>query len=202
MDEQDKQDKQTAEPETTAEPAPESRTQLFKRWGGLVVCTLILIGCALLAGKALQKIVTIPTVYEQTVTIDIHDLYGAWRYTGIAHQWAGATQTLEAAESAMEGTVFAFTEKEFLAVGGQNWSVEQPQYILHALGKPTGVFDDVKAWLGDDVLGYYAVLSAGGTVKPYRIYFSLDQYWIAEYTDNTADGSVVLYDLYQIEKTE
>ena len=48
MDEQDKQDKQPAEPETTTEPALETRAQLLRRWGGLVVCTLILIGCALL----------------------------------------------------------------------------------------------------------------------------------------------------------
>lgn len=202
MDEQDKQTTTTEAEEAAGLEQPESRKQLLRRWGGLIACTLILIGCAVLAGKALQKLVTVSTVYEQTVTIDINDLYGAWRYAGVAHQWAGSSQTQEAAETAMEGTVFAITEKEFLAVGGVNWSVERPQYILHALGEPTGVFDDVKAWLGDDVLGYYSVLSAGGTVKPYRIYFSLDQYWIAEYTDNTADGSVILYDLYLIEKTE
>ena len=92
---------------------------------------------------------------------------------------------------------------ELLASGGVEWAVEHPQYALHALDGTPGAFDDVKQWLGEDVLGYYAILSSGGTVQPYRIYFSRDgRYWITSFTDNTADGSVILYDIYAMEKAE
>lgn len=185
-----------------AEEQPVQGVDLFRRWAGLILGTLVLITCGLLAGKAMERIVTVRTAYDEVITMELADLYGEWRFAALAHQWAGAAQTGDAAASEMEGTVFGITEKSFLVSGGQNWSVENPRYILHPLEEPTGAFDDVRAYLGDEVLGYYAVLSEGGTVQPYRIYFSRDTYWVTSFRDNTADGSVILYDIYRIERAE
>lgn len=184
------------------ETPQEQRKDILRRWAGLLACTLVLIGCGFLAGKAIERVVTVKTEYKQTVTIDIQDLYGTWRFAEVAHQWAGSERTLQGTQELMKGTVYGITEDSFLAAGGQEWVIENPQYILHALGEPTGAFDDVKAWLGDEVLGYYTVLSEGGTVQPYRIYFSLETYWVAEFSDATADGSIILYDIYRLEKSE
>lgn len=184
------------QPEETPE---ERRKALIRRWGGLILGTLILIACGLLVGKAVERLITVDVAYDEVVTIDINNLYGAWRFAEVSHQWAGSTATAEGVRSTMEGTVYGITEDSFVASGGQSWTIDRPQYILHALEEPTGAFDDVRTFLGDDVLGYYAVLSAGGTVQPYRIYVSLEDYWVTTFDDS--EGTVILHDIYRIEKS-
>ncbi len=196
-------DNQTTPTPEENELPPEQPKDFVRRWAALIACTLVLIGTALLAAEAIRRTITVTTRYDEVVQIDIEDLYGSWRYAGLAHQWAGSSSTGDYIEETMTGTVFGITEQRFLASGGVEWAVEHPQYALHALEGTPGAFDDVKQWLGEDVLGYYAILSSGGTVQPYRIYFSRDgRYWITSFTNDTADGSVILYDIYAMEKAE
>ena len=182
---------------------PETKQDVIKRWVGLILCTLILIGSAILAAQGIKRALVKNVVYDEVVYMDPQTLYGAWRFAGIDHQYAGDTRTLEGAEAAYAGTVYNITESLFMASGAQEWSVSNPKYVIHSLIEeaPTCEFDDVRAWMGDELLGYYAVLSAGGTVQPYRIYFSRDSYWLAEFRD-TDGRTVILGDLCRIEKTE
>ena len=186
--------------ENKNEQTPETRKELLKRWLGLIVCTLILIGCSLLAAEALKKAMTVETVYDEVVTVDINDLYGSWRYAELSHQHIAVSASPELRDEHYSGTVFDISEKQFLATGGVEWYVDKPRYVLHALDAPTGSFDDVKAMLGDDVLGYYAILSEGGTVQPYRVYFSQNSYWVCEFSDENEAEAVILYDILRIER--
>lgn len=181
---------------------PESRKEILKRWAGLIVCTLILIGCSLLAAEALKRVMTVETVYDKVITVDIQDLYGAWRYAELSHQSDFLSVSPEFTAEQLESTLLDITEKQFFATGGVEWYVKNPQYILHALEEPTGSYDDVRALIGDEVLGYYSILSEGGTVQPYRIYFSLEDYWVCEFSDNNEAGIIILDNIFRIERVD
>ena len=184
----------------TTEQTPENRHDVLKRWAGLIICTLILIGCSLLAAEALKRAMTVEVTYDEVITIDINDLYGSWRYAELSHPYLAVSVSPEMRDERYAETVFDISEKQFLATGGIEWYVDNPRYVLHALDEPTGSFDDVKAMLGEDVLGYYAILSEGGTVQPYRIYFSQDSYWVTEFSDENEAGAVILFDIMRIER--
>ncbi len=192
----------------TPNPSPDSgadgssRREVVRRWAGLILGTLVLIGCALLAGKAIERVVAPQVRYEQTVVLDIRELYGTWRYAETAHRWYGSELTPEALDEQMRGTVYVITEELFFAAGGQNWSVERPSYVLHPLEEADSPLDDVSSWVDEPILGYYAVLSSGGTVQPYRIYVSRENCYLAKYTDQTEGRRVALYDLFRLEKAE
>ena len=184
----------------TTEQTPENRHDVLKRWAGLIICTLILIGCSLLAAEALKRAMTVEVTYDEVITIDINDLYGSWRYSELSHPYLAVSVSPEMRDERYAETVFDISEKQFLATGGIEWYVDNPRYVLHALDEPTGSFDDVKAMLGEDVLGYYAILSEGGTVQPYRIYFSQDSYWVTEFSDENEAGAIILFDIMRIER--
>ncbi len=185
---------------TEPERASESRRDFIMRWAGLIVCTLVLIGCSLLAAEALKRALTVEVHYDELVSVDINELYGTWRYAELAHPYIAISASPELRDEHYSGTVFEITEQRFLATGSVEWHVENPRYVLHALEAPTGSFDDVKAMLGEEVLGYYSILSEGGTVQPYRIYFSRDEYWVTAFSDENEAGVVILQDILRIER--
>lgn len=188
--------------EAQVTPEPESRRDFIRRWAGLIVCTLILIACSLLVAEALKRIITVETVYDEAITIDVNDLYGSWRYAELSHKHIATSVSAELLDEHLRGTVLDITQKRFLATGGVEWYVDKPRYVLHALEEPSGSFDDVETMLGEEVLGYYAILSEGGTVQPYRIYFSRDKYWATEFSDENEAGAVILYDIFRIERAD
>ena len=186
--------------EAVSEQTPKAnRKSVLKNWLGLIAGTLILIGCALLAAKAIEKAMVTEVVYDEVITMDINDLYGGWKCAELVHQSAAISSSLELRAPQFENVLVDITEQHFY-VSELEWRVERPSYILHTLEEPTGSFDDVRAILGEDVLGYYSILSEGGTVKPYRIYFSKTDYWVAEFSDQNDAGIVVLSDIFRIER--
>lgn len=111
-----------------------------------------------------------------------------------------SSSTVDYLSQGMAGMKCTITADSFkLEAMPSSIQIETPRYEKEALSYSDSPYPmvDIRSILSKEVKHQYTILDQQGRKTYWRLYFSSKLLWVAQYNDNTADGSEIIMSIYQ-----
>lgn len=127
---------------------------------------------------------------------DMPDFYGTYTFEEVSYLSGLSSCTVDYVEKLRTGTVYTIEADLFKIESAENTvEINSPNYVREEIPNDFTILSDVRSFIGDDVEFQYNIYPSH-----WRLYLSSDCLWIASYTDNTADGSEIIMDIFKLSK--
>jgi hypothetical protein len=132
--------------------------------------------------------------------LQFSDFSGGYKFLHVSVMSALSSSTIEYQNEQMAGTTYTISNDLFeIRSKDSTFTVEKPRYEASGLSnieKDHALNQDIRTFVTTfDVDEQYTILKANGDKAYYKIYTSSkdpDQIWLADYNDNTQDGTEIL----------
>lgn len=131
----------------------------------------------------------------------LDDFYGNYTFEKVIYLAPLSSCRPDYINKTAAGTKYTIKEDLFkIELKNHTVEIKSPNYMKEDVKKDDSPFSvDIHAMLGDDVKYQYDIYTKDGK-SIWRLYVSPDNLWVSSYTDNTADGSEIIFDIYKLSK--
>jgi len=128
-------------------------------------------------------------------------IFGVYEFKKVSYLSPLSSSMTESLNRTMKGTKYIVSEDLFKIESiGHTVEYESPKYVKENIPGETSLLSDVRTFIGKDVEYQYTVYTKNGIKTRWRLYVSSDRLWIANYTDNTENGSEIIMYIYELSK--
>ncbi len=151
--------------------------------------------------KSLLIIIIISSFLVGCSDTGIDEIYGEYRFKETSYLSPLSSSSIDSENMQMEGVEYIIKAGLFrISHTSDPYELIEPVYVKEKIPDDFFLFSDVRSFIGKDVECQYTILMKYGYPTHKRIYVSSDRLWIALFADNTADGSEIIMNIYELTK--
>lgn len=128
-------------------------------------------------------------------------IFGVYKFKEVSYLSPLSSSTAEFLNEKMKGSKYTINEDLFkIETPGHTVEYSSPEYVKEDIPDEVTFLSDVYSFIGKDVEYQYTIHDKNGIETMWRLYVSKDCLWIANYTDNTKNGSEIIMYIYKLSK--
>ncbi len=125
--------------------------------------------------------------------------YGTYTFGEVSYLSPVSSSTVDSLNERMQGTKYTI-EQDIFSVEFADAQIEfaSPTYRKEEIPTTQNALGDASCVIGNEIEYQYTIYKEDGTKSGWRLYVSSNTLWVSSFADNTANGSEIILNIFEL----